>query len=102
ELSTAVDLATTETGQPGLEPGIAGFGDRCLSQLGHCPRGARNRNGVRAGSAAGRHRWARTAKAGSSWRNRQRPADDESLIGVGTDSIRHPLTRTLLVLTLTT
>lgn len=28
-----------ETGQPGLEPGIAGFGDRCLSQLGHCPRG---------------------------------------------------------------
>ena len=27
-------------GQPGLEPGIAGFGDRCLSQLGHCPSGA--------------------------------------------------------------
>ena len=27
-----------QTGQPGLEPGIAGFGDRCLSQLGHCPR----------------------------------------------------------------
>ena len=26
-------------GQPGLEPGIAGFGDRCLSQLGHCPEG---------------------------------------------------------------
>ncbi len=35
------------TGQPGLEPGIAGFGDRCLSQLGHCPRGA-DRNGHRA------------------------------------------------------
>jgi hypothetical protein len=27
-------------GQPGLEPGIAGFGDRCLSQLGHCPEKA--------------------------------------------------------------
>lgn len=26
-----------KAGQPGLEPGIAGFGDRCLSQLGHCP-----------------------------------------------------------------
>ncbi len=39
-----VQSATTwvkQTGQPGLEPGIAGFGDRCLSQLGHCPRGSR-------------------------------------------------------------
>ena len=27
------------TGHPGLEPGIAGFGDRCLSQLGQCPFG---------------------------------------------------------------
>jgi hypothetical protein len=27
------------TGQPGLEPGIPGFGDRCLSQFGHCPKG---------------------------------------------------------------
>src|SRR5262249_40171490 len=25
------------TGHPGLEPGIAGFGDRCLSQFGQCP-----------------------------------------------------------------
>ena len=24
-------------GHPGLEPGIAGFGDRCLSQFGQCP-----------------------------------------------------------------
>ena len=38
----------------------------------------------------------------TSSRKRQRPPDDESLTGVGTDSIRHPLTRTLLVLTLTT
>jgi hypothetical protein len=30
---------TWRAGQPGLEPGIAGFGDRCLSQLGHCPEG---------------------------------------------------------------
>ena len=36
-----------QTGQPGLEPGIAGFGDRCLSQLGHCPRGHRIVTGVR-------------------------------------------------------
>src|ERR671922_2086479 len=26
------------TGQPGLEPGIAGFGDRSLVQFGHCPK----------------------------------------------------------------
>src|SRR3954465_13969107 len=26
-----------KAGHPGLEPGIAGFGDRCLSQLGQCP-----------------------------------------------------------------
>ena len=32
--------ASLRTGQPGLEPGIAGFGDRCLSQLGHCPEGS--------------------------------------------------------------
>ena len=31
--------SNARTGQPGLEPGIAGFGDRCLSQLGHCPEG---------------------------------------------------------------
>src|SRR5262245_3401710 len=31
-------VSAGSTGQPGLEPGIAGFGDRCLSQLGHCPR----------------------------------------------------------------
>ncbi len=33
-----------KAGQPGLEPGIAGFGDRCLSQLGHCPKASPNRN----------------------------------------------------------
>ena len=33
-----VDRGACERGQPGLEPGIAGFGDRCLIQFGHCPR----------------------------------------------------------------
>src|SRR3954453_12338295 len=43
--------ASGKTGQLGLEPGIAGFGDRCLSQLGHCPRGVdRNEQGARLGT----------------------------------------------------
>jgi hypothetical protein len=34
------DLALDrKTGHLGLEPRIAGFGDRCLSQFGQCPRG---------------------------------------------------------------
>ena len=43
------------TGQPGLEPGIAGFGDRCLSQLGHCPEASdRSRAAsARSGNAGG-------------------------------------------------
>jgi hypothetical protein len=37
-----------EAGHLGLEPRIAGFGDRCLSQFGQCPRGKIVAAGVRA------------------------------------------------------
>src|SRR5436190_14851890 len=33
--------AQKKAGQPGLEPGVAGFGDRCLIQFGHWPSGQR-------------------------------------------------------------
>ena len=41
-LSSANPQLIQRAGQPGLEPGIAGFGDRCLSQFGHCPSDAKS------------------------------------------------------------